>query len=191
MGVTHQFGVKGGLNSSTLNVKPSIQQESTLGMVLGVAYVYMPSKAAGVVVEALFAQYGWTEKFDDPSMKYGRTMNYIDLPVMSNFIIGSGKGHGKINFGPRVSLLLSESEETNIQGSQERYYYGRPIEDNLEMGLTFGGGYSRILPIGEVQFDIRLAVTFSNLWEAPDDLEVVTTQNQGVAFTLTYWIKTF
>jgi len=186
--VRHQLGVRGGLNFTKVRFNPTVEQNYTQGILFGVAYGFMSTKAAGVVVELLYAQYGWDEKFDDESQHYQRTMSYIEMPILSNFIIGRRKGHLKFNFGPRFAYLLNESEETNIQGSDTPYYYGRPIEDNIELGLTFGAGYSRVLSAGEIEFDIRYSMTFSNMFETPDDLELLYSQNVGISVSLVYWL---
>jgi len=185
--VKHQFAVKGGINSSSVNFKPGVPQNPTYGIVLGGSYSYMAEPAAGVLIELLYVQSGWDELSLTPELYYRRSLNYLELPILSNFVIGRKEYHLKFQLGPKISYLLNDEESTSIPEDQWRYYYGKEIEDRLELGLAVGGSFSRIFSFGEIQIDGRYNTNFSNLWRATEDFVLINSQVKGFSLTLYYW----
>lgn len=185
--VKHQFAIKGGQNSSWINFKPTVPQNPTKGIILGVSYSYMAQGPAGILLELLYTQSGWDETSETPDLYYSRSLTYLELPVLSNFVIGKKRNHLKLQLGPKIAYLLNESERTNVDTAQARYYYGREVEDTIELGLAFGASVSHLFSFGEMQVDIRFNSSLSNLWRATDDFELKNSQTQGLALTLYYW----
>jgi hypothetical protein len=185
--VIHQFAIKGGQNSSWINFKPTVPQNPTKGIILGVSYSYMAQGPAGILLELLYTQSGWAETSETPDLYYSRSLTYLELPVLSNFVIGKKRNHFKLQLGPKIAYLLNESERTNVDTAQARYYYGREVEDTIELGLAFGASVSHLFSFGEMQVDIRFNSSLSNLWRATDDFELKNSQTQGLALTLYYW----
>ncbi len=185
--VKHQFGIKGGINYSSVLFKPGVSQELKPGIILGVTYNFMAQPAAGVLIEFLYAQYGWIETFHDPELYYNRSMNYLEMPLLSNFVFGKRKTHVKFQLGPRFSYLLNEEENTNIPEDEERIYYGKEIDDKFEIGLAFGGSFSHLFSFGELQLDARFNATLSNLFDATADFELQNSKNQAIALSVYYW----
>ena len=185
--VKHQFAIKGGQNSSWINFKPTVPQNPTKGIILGVSYSYMAQGPAGILLELLYTQSGWDETSETPDLYYSRSLTYLEIPVLSNFVIGKKRNHFKLQLGPKIAFLLDENERTNVDTAQARYYYGRDVEDTIELGLAFGASVSHLFSFGEIQVDIRFNSSLSNLWRATDDFEIKNTQTQGLALTLYYW----
>lgn len=185
--VKHQFGIKGGLNYSSVVFKPGVSQELKPGLILGVTYNFMAQYSAGVLIELLYAQYGWIETFNDSSIYYNRNINYLELPFLSNFVFGKGKTHVKFQLGPRLSYLLNEEENTNIPEDEGRLYYGKNIDDKFEIGLAFGGSVSHLFFFGELQLDARFNATLSNLFDANSDFSLQNSKNQSIALSIYYW----
>ncbi len=184
--IRHQFGIKGGINYSSVVFKPTVSQELKPGFLLGGVYNYQAQKAAGIQIEFLYAQYGWVETFGDPDAYYNRTLNYLEMPLLSNFVIGKKKTHLKLLLGTRFAYLLSDTEDTNIT-DDERVYYGLSIPDNFEIGIAFGGAISHLFPFGELQIDARFNATLSNLFDPTNDLELQNSKNQSIALSVYYW----
>ncbi len=185
--VKHQFAVKGGQNSSWINFVPAVPQNSTKGFIFGVSYSYMAKGPAGILLELLYTQSGWDETSETPDLFYSRSLNYLELPVLSNFVIGKKRTHLKLQLGPKIAYLLNENERTNVDSTIARYYYGLEVEDKIELGLAFGTSVSHLFSFGEMQVDIRFNTSLSNLWRATDDFELKNAQTQGLALTLYYW----
>ncbi len=184
--IKHQFGIKGGINYSSVNFKPTVSQELQPGILLGLVYNYQAQTLAGIQIEFLYAQYGWTETFHDPAEFYSRTMNYLEMPFLTNIMIGKKKSHLKLNIGPRFTYLLNEAEETNLP-ADERPYYGVPITDDFEIGVAIGMAISHLFSFGEIQFDARFNSTLSNLFDPTRDFELQNSKNQSIALSLYYW----
>jgi len=185
--VKHQFAVKGGQNSSWINFVPAVPQNATKGFIFGFSYSYMAQSPAGILIELLYTQSGWDETSETPDLYYSRSLTYLEIPVLSNFVIGKKRNHFKLQLGPKIAFLLDENERTNVDTAQARYYYGRDVEDTIELGLAFGASVSHLFSFGEIQVDIRYNSSLSNLWRATDDFEIKNTQTQGLALTLYYW----
>jgi len=184
--VLHQFGVKGGINYSSVVFNPSVSQELKPGLLLGVVYNYHAQPAAGIQIEFLYAQYGWVETFSDQSIYYNRSLNYLEMPFLSNIILGKKKTHGKLLLGPRIAYLLNDVEDTNVQGDG-RLYYGIEIPDKFEIGLAIGAAVSHLFSFGELQLDARFNATLSNLFDPTRDLELINSKNQSIAVSIYYW----
>lgn len=184
--IGHQFGVKGGLNYSSMGFKPGVSQELKPGIYLGGVYNYQAQKAAGVQIEFMYIQYGWVETFSDQSMYYNRDINYLEMPILSNFVLGKRKTHGKFQLGPKLSYVLSDQENTNITDAG-RVYYGWEIKDKMEVGVAIGASISRAFTFGELQLDTRFNISLSNVFDPTDDFELEGAKNRSLSVGLTYW----
>lgn len=184
--VKHQFGIKGGLNYSSVGFKPTISQELKPGFLFGGVYNYQAQPAAGLQIELVYAQYGWVETFSDQSLMYSRSMNYLEMPFLTNIILGKKKTHMKLHIGPKFAYLLNEKEDTNLPSSN-RPYYGVPITDQFEIGVIIGAAFSHVFSFGELQFDARFNSTLSNLFDATDDFDLLNSKNQAISVALCYW----
>ncbi len=184
--IRHQFGIKGGLNYSSVVFKPTVSQELKPGILLGGVYNYQAQKAAGIQIEFLYAQYGWEETFSEDTTYYNRTLNYLEMPFMSNIVIGKKKTHAKFLLGCRFAYLLSDSEDTNITDDGP-VYYGLTIQDNVEIGVAVGGAISHLFPFGELQMEARFNTTLSNLFDPTADFELQNSKNQSIALSVYYW----
>jgi len=187
----HFLGVKGGVNFSWLRLEPNpgIVLEMNVEPMVGISYLFMSQYFAGILVEAEFIRYGWSESFLDPQNSYSRKLTYLEIPVLSNFVLGRKKTHLKIQMGVRIAFLLNDIETINVDPLIERFYYGLEVEDRIELGLALGGGISHKFGFGELQIDARYNASFSNLWEASDDLSRIYSQNQGMTLSFYYWFK--
>jgi len=188
--IKHQFGIKGGINYSSVNFKPTVSQELQPGILLGLVYNYQAQALAGIQIEFLYAQYGWTEAFRDEAKFYSRSMNYLEMPFLTNVIIGKKKTHLKLNIGPKFAYLLNETEETNLP-EEERPYYGVPVTDDFEIGVAVGAAISHLFSFGEIQFDARFNSTLSNLFDPSKDFDLQNSKNQSIAVSIYYWFDAY
>ena len=188
-GPKHFIGVKAGQNFSWLDLEPTVQQNMVQGAVIGLSYTYMSQYFGGLLIEGQYIQYGWEEIFADPANSYSRKMNYLELPVLTTFVLGKRKTHFKMLAGVKIAMLLNELENSNLPEGLEQIYNGVEIKDRFELGLAFGGGISRDFPFGQLQLDTRFNVGLSNLFEATDDLSLLYSQNQALTVSLYYWFN--
>ena len=186
----HYIGIKAGQNYSWIKLDPRVRQNGLLGPVLGISYSYFPQHFASIVMEAQYIKYGWEEVFLDSANSYSRELTYLEFPVLTNFVIGKKNTHLKFQAGIKLAVLLNDLENSDLQDSYIQYYNGLAIEDTFELGLAMGISLSHILPLGELQLDLRYNSSLSNLFPPADDLrKLLYSQNQGISLSLYYWFK--
>ena len=67
-----------------------VQQKMKMGYTGGLSLRWITEKNLGLQAELNFTQHGWDEKFEDqPQYKYSRTINYIELPILTHIYFGS------------------------------------------------------------------------------------------------------
>lgn len=186
-GIHHMLGVKGGMNISWLNLDPRVNQKITVAPLFGLSYIYFPQHFGGLMLEAQYIKYGWTEDFLDSLSSYSREISYLEFPVLTNFVIGKKNTHLKFQLGVKVDVLLNEKENMDVPENRQRLYYGQKIEDLFELGLAFGTSLSRKFTFGEFQIDLRFNHSLSNLFESTEDLSLIYSQNQAISFAVYYW----
>lgn len=108
-------GVTGGVNLSNMIFQPKVEQGLKVGYDAGVILRYDIEEYAGIWVELDYSERGWKEKpIDHPDLSYTRTLNYINMPVMTHFMIGKGAFKITIDAGVHFGYLLGESSEGNF-----------------------------------------------------------------------------
>lgn len=116
-----KFGVKGGLNSSTLSGAEGAK--SIVGIHLGGFAEFKVSDKFSVQPELLFSMQGAKNDV------YTLNMNYINIPVMAKYAVAE-----KFNLqaGPQIGFLMSaKAESTDVKDSMK----------SLDFGLNLGAGY--------------------------------------------------
>lgn len=148
-------GVKGGATLSRMEFSPTVHQQMTPGMTMGVTARYIEENVFGLIAEVNFTQRGWKEDFardDAPQFEYRRQLNYIQIPLLTHIYFGSKRIHGFFNLGPEVGFMLGESTKANfdymdyqsIPGFPGGYRTNRqlamPAENKFDYGIAGGAG---------------------------------------------------
>lgn len=168
---------------------PSINQDVQQNQVFGIGYTFMVHQHAGITIELHRKGYGWDEVFTlDSLSSYTRELQYLEMPILSTFVIGKKNLHLKFHVGPKIAYLLKDVESGELADSGDRYYYGREVEDRFELGIGGGASLSYELPLGEIEVNGLFTTSFSNLWQSNEDFSQLYSQNQGFALTIAYWI---
>ncbi len=110
------IGLGGGPVFSTVDFQPTIPQNTTQGFSAGIALKYISEKHLGLLAELNYTQRGWTEDFSElpknPDHAYSRTLNYIELPLMTHIYFGD-KVKFIFNLGPQLSYMFSDKGTMN------------------------------------------------------------------------------
>lgn len=164
------IGVNGGVNLSSVDFNPKIQQNTLNGMSYGITARYMSEKyfkmMCGIQAEINYSQRGWKEKIDDGTGDtYSRRMNYVEIPLLAHLAFGKDaldKGlKFFINLGPSVSFLLSENEEKSEQWNPSNRpngvteQYGKMAEKKFDYGLLGGAGLELSTKVGHFLLEGR------------------------------------
>ena len=156
------FGVKGGLNLSSVTGADATGAEAYSGMVAGgyLTLSLLPSLA--VQPEILFSQKGWNASGDFLGVpivgKY--RVNYLEIPVLAKFSFGV-LVKPYVLVGPYFATRMSSTwEETaagiTLSGSMDDYI------KSSDMGFVLGAGVST--PI-KLSFEARYSGGFSTISE--------------------------
>jgi len=186
----YSFGIKQGVNYSTVNFSPGINQGLTFGYQGGLVYKYQNEKLFGLQVELNYTQKGWTEAFDSINNSYNRKMSYIELPLITQVVLGKRPNFKYyLNLGTSFAYLLSEKENVEVNDEiYRREYYEKEIENLFdysvlgELGVTYNTG------IGEFQIGVRYQLTLTDLFKTTDTSIFDNSQNQLWNFSITYFL---
>ncbi|MFV0592119.1 MAG: porin family protein [Draconibacterium sp.] len=170
------FGIKGGLNLSTMLSKDNDQRYSDnfsaiTGIHFGFTYEHPLTNIVSVSSEILLSNKGMKYDFSEDEAKISSDIKlyYIDLPVMlkSRYDLGNGmKLYGAT--GPYVGIGLRGQSQTSTVYQDDSTCEKRDIEwgtgpnDNLrrlDWGWTFSGG----LQIEKIELGIAYDVGFANI----------------------------
>ena len=144
---TH-FGLKAGLNVSSVNNSPGTDYESKAGLhVGGLAHIHI-SRHFALQPEVVYSMQGG--KFDDVKLN----LNYINIPLLAQYMVDNGF---RLQTGPQLGLLVSSKRE---EGDVEVN-----LEDNfstVDFSWAFGMGY--LFPSG-FGLDARYNLGINDIYE--------------------------
>lgn len=141
-----EFGLKGGLNVSTVSVEsPGAEVDSRVsGHIGGLAHIHLSSMFA-LQPELTFSGQGYKSKSDQDI-----NLNYINLPVLLQYMAKSGF---RIETGPQLGALISAKYKAPS--------INEDIKDNyktLDVSWAFGAGYITKSGFGlDVRYNLGLA----------------------------------
>lgn len=185
----HSFGIKQGINYSSVSFSPRVKQGLTFGYCGGIAYKYQNEKYFAIQLELNFTQKGWTEDLDTINNSYNRKMNYIELPLITHVVLGkSPKLKFFINLGTSFGYLLSEKESMVLNEiNYRKEYYEKKVENYFDFsGLGELGVISKTA-IGDFQIGVRYQFTFTSLFKATTETDYDYSHNQIMCLSLTYF----
>jgi hypothetical protein len=171
------IGLKGGATFSSIlyDAKPFQQNpadtEIIPGFMGGISFQFLNEKKAGIQVELLYVQKGFTTKFDSlTNTKYERSIEYISLPFLMHLSFGKKSYNICLLLGPYGSYAL-KSGEVLTDGSQETrrtYEFDSEIDNRFEFGLEAGLGLRNAFSFGIFEIEAMFSFTFTSLyrWEA-------------------------
>lgn len=134
------LGVGGGALFSKVDFVPGVPLLFKQGLHGGVSAKYISEKHLGLIMELNYMQRGWKEDFEgSPDFSYTRTLNYIDIPVMTHVYFGD-KTRFIFNFGPQISLLMGDSEEMS-QALSDDVDARRAADPDGRIGMQYKGVY--------------------------------------------------
>lgn len=195
------IGVRGGVTLSEVMFKPSITQKFGLAQTYGVAFRYSEENHFGLIAEVNFVQRGWAEKFEDLPYKYQRTLNYIEVPVMSHIYFGR-RGKFFFNAGPEVSYYLGDKISCNFDYENPGSLPG--FNDNnrrteqltlqasqkLDFGIVAGlGGEFSINKRNSLAVEARLYYGIGNVMPSGRQDTFSVSNQLSIAVTAGYWFR--
>jgi len=153
-------GASVGVTESMVMFNPAILQDYLMGFNGGFVFRYIAEKNVGMQAELNFSQRGWVEK----SGLYSRQLNYIELPFMTHIYVGK-KNRVFLNFGPKISYLISEKVLTNKTGITPDLQQIIPIQHPFDYGGCAGLGLLFNIKGRIIQLDTRVNYSLSNIFD--------------------------
>ena len=164
-----RIGVGAGPIFSRVDFVSSVPQTNVQGLSLGVAAKFVSEKNLGVLAELNFTQRGWQEDFSESEIStehaYSRTLNYLELPLLTHIYFGNKNVKFILNLGPQVSYLLGDKANMNdalsnyidgVLAEDPNYPIGiqyKSIDNKFDYGLLGGMGIEFNTPVGT--FDLQ------------------------------------
>ena len=166
-----KFGIKGGINLSTITGDNSSSFSSLIGVNAGGFSRFAVAKQFSIQPEVVLSVEG--AKFSINGVGGNMTGTYVNIPVLAQYEVGSGF---VLQSGIQLGLLLSAKEKVDKQGSTS-------IKDQLKstnFSWVFGTSYQpKEWPVG---FDLRYNMGLSNINSNSSVLNHTSTWQVGVFF---------
>jgi len=158
------LGVKYAWSINNISLQPSSADIlSDYGYSAGLAYVFSNKKNVGLQLELQFSSRQWIEYH---SVYQAKTeLQYIELPLMTNIHLGTGRLRYLINLGTYFSFKIDQKKYTNLPQDTDQYEsFINRTESGSDFGLLIGGGLRYISSMGVFQFDARYAYGYQKLY---------------------------
>jgi hypothetical protein len=160
------FGLKGGLNYSTLAVDEASEEDARIGFHLGGFVRSMPEAPIGIQVELLYSTKGsnpsYSALFDLIDQEVDLNLNYLELPVLASFRIGEVVD---LQAGLYGAYLLSAKASTSGDlgsGSEE---LDKDHFTDFDFGFAGGVGFN----VGQVaQIGVRYTHGFNDVADSDE-----------------------
>ena len=184
------LGVSFGTNFSNISFAPyTVNTKMKMGYNGGLTIRWNTEKNLGLQAEINYTQYGWEEKFDDPQYKYSRTINYIDLPILTHIYFGSKHFKVIFNIGPKIGYALSESTDSNLNGAKpnnDNTQHDMAVEKKFDWGLCGGPGIELHTGIGSLILEGRYYYALGDIFNSRKQDHFSRSSSQVLSAKVTY-----
>lgn len=195
-------GGHAGITMSEMSFAPSVKQKFTQGITAGVTIRYAEERHVGLIAELNLSQRGWAEKFEESPLNYSRTLNYVDLPVMTHIFFGGRNFKGFVNLGPQISFLIGSSISSNFDYENPKSNPDFPttfrmteqmsmeVKNKFDYGITAGLGCEGIIRRRHsVMLEARLYYGLGNIYPSAKKDTFSASRNISIAVTLGYMFR--
>lgn len=152
----------------------------------GFSFIYKNTKYAALKIDLNLANKGLG--FSNDSVRYVRQIQYLEVPMETQFELGNKKWHILINLGPQFGYKLSENEtytyNENVRADYLQDKFSLTIAEQkgnkYQLGIIGGVGFN--YDLGKIMFQLnaRYYQAFSNMIN-PTNLSRM--QNQAISFS--------
>ncbi|MDE5841161.1 MAG: PorT family protein [Muribaculaceae bacterium] len=196
-----ELGVRGGVTFSNVMFKPSITSTFAMGYTGGVTFRYSEENHFGLIAEVNLVQRGWAEKFEDLPYKYSRTLNYIEVPIMSHIYFGR-RGRFFINAGPEIAYYLGDKIHSNfdytdtsgLEGFSDKNRRTEQLTMQVSQKLDFGivgglGGEFSINRKNTLAVEARVYYGIGNVMPSGRQDTFNLSNQLSIGVTAGYWFR--
>ena len=167
-----QFGLKGGLNSTNLRFDGNSNGDYKLAWHAGaLAHIHLTDQFA-LQPEVMYSVQG--SKIKTANNDYDINLNYIDVPVLVQFMTGSGF---RLETGPQAGFLVHADNKSSDLNTEVGSNY-----KNIDFSWAFGAGYKFASGFG---VDARYNLGLTDV----SDIATVETKNRAIQVGVFYQFK--
>lgn len=185
------IGLTGGYINTSANFSEGTGQKSTAfpGISAGITVQEMRTKYAAFQGSILFSEKAFG--MNDSGSVYKRYINYIEMPLLTNFHISKRSVRVNICVGPQFGLAVKNFERVN--NADTTFFTKSPLAmsinntEKFQFGLTGGMGISYHTKNYIIQLEGRYYQGFSNVL-APRNFSYINQTTFGVFLSLFYTI---
>lgn len=186
------IGASFGTNFSSVSFFPKVNTKMLMGYNGGMTIRWITEKYLGLQAELNFSQQGWDEKFEEqPEYKYSRTINYVELPIMTHIYFGSKRFNVFVNLGPKIGYAISESTNENLNGDKPNSMndqHNMAVESKFDWGLCGGPGIELRTGIGSFLLEGRYYYALGNVFKSRKEDIFSKSASQVISAKITYLI---
>lgn len=146
------FGIKAGLNASSLNYSGNSEMQTKIGFNAGfLAHIHTSSKMWAIQPELYYSSEGAKSKSNS---KVSTDLGYLNIPVLIQYMFDNGF---RIEAGPQVGFLMNAKTKVDNNSTD--------IKDHLKsavFSIPVGLGYLTMNGLG---FDARYNFGISNIYK--------------------------
>lgn len=146
---TAHFGVKGGINVSSLNIKDNSSYESKIGLNAGLLAHIHASPNWAIQPEVFYSSEGAKTKVGNSNVKIN--LNYINVPVLLQYMVANGL---RFEGGPQIGFLVNAKTKTDNATVDNKNF------KSTAFSIPLGVGYLTMNGLG---FDARYVFGLSNI----------------------------
>ncbi|MBP3518497.1 MAG: PorT family protein [Parabacteroides sp.] len=190
------LGASFGTTFSSVSFAPTkVQQKMKMGYTGGLTLRWITEKNLGLQAELNFAQQGWEEKFEEqPQYQYNRTINYVELPILTHIYFGSKRFRAFVNLGPKIGYAFGEKTSENLGGARpntENEQHDMPVEKKFDWGLCGGPGIELRTGIGSFLLEGRYYYALGDIFNSRKEDYFSKSSSQVISAKITYIIPIF
>lgn len=185
------IGFSGGETMSTISLVPKLVDKLfTYNNDAGLAIRYISENNFGLQAEVNYFQSGWKEDLQGygQNYSYSRKLDFVEVPFLLHAYTASKHMRYFLNVGPKVSYLLSETEEL-IDNSTTFEQHGKLVEKPFQYGIVGGAGFELHLWKSILGFEGRYCYQFSNIFNDAIGDYFNTSSMQTVSLNLFYFFQ--
>lgn len=154
------FGIKGGLNASSLNYNNNSDMQTKIGFNAGIlAHIHTSNKFWAIQPEIYYSDEGAKSKSNSDIRT---NLGFINIPVLVQYMFDNGF---RLEAGPQVDFLIN-AKEKNVNFDQNGGIITTDVKDRLkgaDFSIPLGLSYVSTSGLG---FDARYNFGISNIYKS-------------------------
>lgn len=187
------LGVRSGVNMSRFVFVPRVSQGWHQGPMAGAVMRFNVERGASLQVEANWQRTGWTEKYDDPEVRYMRSLMSIEVPVLTHLYLGQRAVRLFVNAGPTLGYYLSEASMAQGQErftTRQQLRHSLPMQNRLSWGILGGLGVGvQLWSRHRLELEGRFSYGFGDIWSNKRVDPYVQSSPMTIGASLNYLFK--